>query len=283
MGRDDLQRGLKGGPQASDGDVMATLPAHPNLAHLRRQARDLLRAANAGDADAMRRLEGASDRLNLSTAQLHEKAHLLVERCGVELLIVDYVHLMLSSINDKRHENRVQEIGEISRSLKAIARELAIPVLAGSAAYAMAGAFRWNSSLEEKPAAAKEFYGIITAATLVGAGLGFTTIDPIKALFWSAVLNCVISVPIMVVMMVLSSKPEVMGPFVVKRRLRLLGWFATLVMSAAATPTITPRIVSNERRRLAQSASQPLSSPAPIISPRWTGAFFFCDAGARLV
>jgi replicative DNA helicase len=70
------------------------------------------------------------DTANLSTTLLHEQAHFLVERCGVELLIVDYVHLMLSSINDKRHENRVQEIGEISRSLKALARELAIPVLA---------------------------------------------------------------------------------------------------------------------------------------------------------
>ncbi len=70
------------------------------------------------------------DTANLSTAQLHDKAHLLVEHYSVELLIVDYVHLMLSSINDKRHENRVQEIGEISRSLKALARELAIPVLA---------------------------------------------------------------------------------------------------------------------------------------------------------
>ena len=70
------------------------------------------------------------DTANLSTTQLRDKAHLLVKHCGVDLLIVDYVHLMLSSINDKRHENRVQEIGEISRSLKALARELTIPVLA---------------------------------------------------------------------------------------------------------------------------------------------------------
>jgi len=70
------------------------------------------------------------DTANLSTTQLHDKAHHIVKHCGVELLIVDYVHLMLSSINDKRHENRVQEIGEISRSLKALARELDIPVLA---------------------------------------------------------------------------------------------------------------------------------------------------------
>ena len=70
------------------------------------------------------------DSPNLSTAQLHDTAHILVERYGVELLIVDYVHLMLSSIQDRRHENRVQEVGEISRSLKALARELNIPVLA---------------------------------------------------------------------------------------------------------------------------------------------------------
>ncbi|HLX58200.1 MAG TPA: DnaB-like helicase C-terminal domain-containing protein [Ktedonobacteraceae bacterium] len=70
------------------------------------------------------------DTANLSTAQLRERAHLLVERCGIELLIVDYVHLMLSVVNEKRHENRVQEIAEISRSLKVLAREFCIPVLA---------------------------------------------------------------------------------------------------------------------------------------------------------
>ena len=106
-------------------------------AHLEQR---LLRSLELGEDDRARLGEVSAslseanlwidDTANLSTAQLHEKAHLLVERCGVELLIVDYVHLMLSSINDKRHENRVQEIGEISRSLKAIARELAIPVLA---------------------------------------------------------------------------------------------------------------------------------------------------------
>ncbi len=70
-----------------------------------------------------------NDDANLSTAQLHDTAHVLVERLGVELLIVDYVHLMLSSSHDKRQENRVQEVAEISRSLKVLARELNIPVL----------------------------------------------------------------------------------------------------------------------------------------------------------
>jgi NRAMP (natural resistance-associated macrophage protein)-like metal ion transporter len=110
---------------------------------------------------------------------------------------------------------------------------LAVPVLAGSAAYAMAGAFRWWSSLESKPAAAKEFYSIIAASTLVGVGLGFTSIDPIKALFWSAVLNGVISVPIMVVMMLMVARTDIMGSLVASRRLRLLGWACTGVMGLA--------------------------------------------------
>ena len=70
------------------------------------------------------------DTVNLSTTQLRDRAEILVKRRGVRLVIVDYVHLMLSNINHKRYENRVQEVGEISRSLKALARELNVPVLA---------------------------------------------------------------------------------------------------------------------------------------------------------
>jgi NRAMP (natural resistance-associated macrophage protein)-like metal ion transporter len=110
---------------------------------------------------------------------------------------------------------------------------LAVPVLAGSAAYAMAGAFRWKGSLESKPAAAKEFYGIIAASTLVGVALGFTPIDPIKALFWSAVLNGVISVPIMVVMMLMVARPDIMGSLVASSRLKAMGWLGTGVMLLA--------------------------------------------------
>jgi len=110
---------------------------------------------------------------------------------------------------------------------------LAVPVLAGSAAYAMAGAFRWRSSLESKPAAAKEFYGIIAASTLAGVALGFTSIDPIKALFWSAVINGVISVPIMVVMMLMSGRPDIMGSLVASARLKAMGWLGTGVMLLA--------------------------------------------------
>ena len=110
---------------------------------------------------------------------------------------------------------------------------LAIPVLAGSAAYAMAGAFHWRNSLELKPKMAKGFYGIIALSTLIGVGLCFTSIDPVKALYWSAVINGVISVPIMVVMMLMAVRPDVMGRFVISFRLKALGWLCTAVMAMA--------------------------------------------------
>ena len=110
---------------------------------------------------------------------------------------------------------------------------LAVPVLAGSAAYAVVESFDWHSGLDKKLHEAKEFYAIIALATLGGVLLNFTAIDPIKALFWSAVINGVIALPIMVVMMLLGSNQRVMGRFTISKRLRWLGWLATVVMGAA--------------------------------------------------
>jgi len=110
---------------------------------------------------------------------------------------------------------------------------LAVPVLAGASAYAMAGAFNWNNSLECKPQQAKRFYSIIAISTLLGILLDFIHIDPIKALYWSAVINGVISVPIMVVMMVMANRNDVMGQFVITPTLKLLGWMSTLIMLVA--------------------------------------------------
>jgi Mn2+/Fe2+ NRAMP family transporter len=110
---------------------------------------------------------------------------------------------------------------------------LAVPVLAGSAAYAVAESARWPIGLGLTLLEARGFYAILAAATLIGVAVDFTDIDPIKALLWSAVVNGIIAVPIMVVMMLLAVKPDVMGPFIVKRRLLVLGWFSTAVMAAA--------------------------------------------------
>jgi NRAMP (natural resistance-associated macrophage protein)-like metal ion transporter len=111
---------------------------------------------------------------------------------------------------------------------------LAVPVLAGSAAYAVGEALQWPVGLGRRPGRARAFYGAITAATLAGAMLNFTPIDPIRALFWSAVVNGVAAVPIMVMIMLMGSRRKVMGQFTLTRRLAALGWLATAVMAAAA-------------------------------------------------
>jgi Mn2+/Fe2+ NRAMP family transporter len=111
---------------------------------------------------------------------------------------------------------------------------LALPVLAGSAAYAMAGTFKWRNSLALKPQLAKRFYGIIVLSSIIGVIIGFTPIDPIKALYRSAVINGVVSVPIMGLIMFMAVNPKIMGRFVIPARLRIAGWSATAVMTVAA-------------------------------------------------
>jgi len=110
---------------------------------------------------------------------------------------------------------------------------LAVPVLAGSAAYAVAEAFRWPTGLGLPLAEARGFYAILTAATALGVVIDLSGIDSIRALIWAAMLNGVVSVPIMVVMMLLAANPTVMGPLVVTLRLKVLGWLAVGVIAAA--------------------------------------------------
>jgi len=111
---------------------------------------------------------------------------------------------------------------------------LALPVLAGSSAFALGEAFGWHVGLARKPGRAKAFYGAIAVATGLGVLLNFSPIDPIKALFWSAVINGVVAVPVMALMMHLSSHRAAMGHFKLHRGLKIAGWLATAVMAAAA-------------------------------------------------
>jgi NRAMP (natural resistance-associated macrophage protein)-like metal ion transporter len=110
---------------------------------------------------------------------------------------------------------------------------LAVPILAGSAAYAVAEGLRWPIGLGLSLAEARGFYFILTVATLLGVAIDLSGVDSIKMLLWAAVVNGVIAVPIMAVMMLLAVKPAVMGPFVITGRLRALGWVSTAVMAAA--------------------------------------------------
>ena len=115
---------------------------------------------------------------------------------------------------------------------------LAIPVLAGSAGYAVGELQGWKSGLESKPAEAIGFYSVIAAAVLVGLALTWSSLDPIKALFWSAVVNGVISVPIMAATMVLARRKAQMGPFVAPMAQTVLGWIATGVMALAVAAMV---------------------------------------------
>jgi len=108
---------------------------------------------------------------------------------------------------------------------------LAVPVLAGSAAYAVGEALQWPIGLARLPKEARAFYGTIAFATAIGVAINFVGIDPIKALFWTAVLNGVIAVPLMVVSMMMAMSPRVMGRFVLPRPLAAMGWLATAVMA----------------------------------------------------
>jgi Mn2+/Fe2+ NRAMP family transporter len=110
---------------------------------------------------------------------------------------------------------------------------LAVPVLAGSAAYAVTESFRWRNGLDLKVVEAREFYGIIALATIGGVALNYAPIDPIKALVLSAQINGVIAVPIMTVMMMLAHNRKLMGEFTLSVRHTVIGWFGVAVMLVA--------------------------------------------------
>jgi NRAMP (natural resistance-associated macrophage protein)-like metal ion transporter len=111
---------------------------------------------------------------------------------------------------------------------------LAIPVLAGSAAYAVAEMFNWPEGLDRRPREAKAFYGTIAATTLGGVALSFTALDPIKALYWSAVVNGILAAPLIAVMMAIAMNPRIMGRLTLPPWMAAAGVLATLVMALAS-------------------------------------------------
>jgi Mn2+/Fe2+ NRAMP family transporter len=117
---------------------------------------------------------------------------------------------------------------------------IGVPVLAGSAAYALSEAMGWTSGLERKATEARGFYGVIGVSVLAGLVIQFSPISPMKALFWSAVINGVVAVPLMVVIILMVSKKSVMGDFTAGRSTIILGWIATAVMGVAAVWMFIP-------------------------------------------
>jgi Mn2+/Fe2+ NRAMP family transporter len=117
---------------------------------------------------------------------------------------------------------------------------IGVPVLAGSAAYALSETMGWKFGLERKATGARGFYGVIAVSMLVGLVIQYSPMSPMKALFWSAVINGVVAVPLMVVIILLVSKKSVMGPYTAGRSITFLGWIATAVMGAAAVCMFIP-------------------------------------------
>jgi Mn2+/Fe2+ NRAMP family transporter len=110
---------------------------------------------------------------------------------------------------------------------------LAVPVLAGSAAYGVTEAFGWKEGLDRLFKEATSFYAVIAVATLGGVALNFTSLDPVKALYWSAVVNGMLAAPLMAVMMVIAMNRRIMGSLTLPRPMLVLGWVATAVMALA--------------------------------------------------
>src|SRR5579863_10169985 len=117
---------------------------------------------------------------------------------------------------------------------------IGVPVLAGSAGYALAEAMGWKWGLERKATDARGFYGVIAVSVLAGLVIQYSPISPMKALFWSAVINGVVAVPLMVVIILLVSKSAVMGDYTASRPIVILGWIATVVMGLAAVRMFIP-------------------------------------------
>ena len=165
---------------------------------------------------------------------------------GFSNLIAFFIMLTAAATLHAHGVTNIRNSAEAAQALRPIAGEfafvlfacgivgtglLAVPILAGSAAYAVAEAFGWRIGLGLKLWTGRGFYTILTGATLLGVALNFTPVDPVKALFWSAVINAVTAVPIMVVIMLMAARRDVMGDFVIGRGLRLLGWLGAAVMA----------------------------------------------------
>jgi len=167
---------------------------------------------------------------------------------GISNFIAFFIVLTTAAVLNSAGVTNIQSASQAAEALRPLAGDLtfllfalgiigtgllAVPVLAGSAAYCVAETFGWPATLEAKVPQAVGFYGIIIAATAIGFALGFTPLDPIRMLIWSAVLNGVVAVPIMAAMMVIIQNPKLMGRFRGGQWLILLGWLGTALMATA--------------------------------------------------
>ena len=117
---------------------------------------------------------------------------------------------------------------------------IGVPVLAGSGAYALSETMGWSEGLELKAVDARGFYGVIAVSVLAGLAIQYSPISPMRALFWSAVVNGVVAVPLIVVIILLARNRQVMGALVASRSTIIMGWITAVVMGAAAIRMFIP-------------------------------------------
>lgn len=171
-------------------------------------------------------------------------------------LVAFFIMLTTAAVLNARGETSIQTAAQAAEALRPVAGPfafalfaagiigtglLALPVLAGSAGYALGEALRWPVGLERKPYQAKGFYAIIAVATLLGLTLDFLGVDPIKALYYAAIINGVSAGPVMILVMLMTSNGRVMGEFTVQGGLKWLGWLSAAVMLAAAAALFVTR------------------------------------------
>jgi len=163
-------------------------------------------------------------------------------------LVAFFIMLTAATVLHAHGKTQIDSASDAAQALKPIAGDLsfflfaagivgtgmlAIPTLAGSAAYAVAETFDWPKGLDKHLFQASGFYGTVALGTILGVVLTVVSINPMQALYWSAVLNGVIAIPLMVIIMLLASKKSLMKKFVASRRVRWAGWAATVIMFAA--------------------------------------------------
>ena len=168
---------------------------------------------------------------------------------GISNLIALFIIIATAATLNASGVTDIQTTSQAAEALRPIAGELtfvvfaagivgtgllAVPVLAGSAAYAVCKSFDWVEGLDHTLKDARAFYAVITLATFLGLGLNFIGFDPMRALYWSAVLNGLLAAPLMSTMLLIATNRKIMGSLVIGRWLQAVGWLATAVMLVAS-------------------------------------------------
>jgi Mn2+/Fe2+ NRAMP family transporter len=164
-------------------------------------------------------------------------------------LVMYFIILATAATLFKAGQTHIQSATDAAKALRPLAGDaaslllalgligsgfLAVPILTGSAAFGVAETFNWRRGLNEKPWRARPFYAVIVIATLVGLSINFLGINPIAALFWTAVINGFLAPPLLILIMLLANSRKIMGKHRNGWVSNTLGWITVVVMVAAA-------------------------------------------------